>query len=149
MSEFLHRLPEFVGNHPFLSFGFVGVAAALVASEFARLTRGWKAATPADVTNLINRENALVVDLASAADFEKGHIPGARHVALAQFDPENKDLAKVRELPVVVYCRNGQSSSQAARRLVKAGFTRVYELDGGLRSWVDAQLPLAKGRNKG
>jgi rhodanese-related sulfurtransferase len=66
---------------------------------------------------------------------------------MSQFDPENKDLAKAKELPVAVYDRNGQMSGKAAQRLVKAGFSRTYWLDGGLAAWTEAQLPLAKGRS--
>ncbi len=146
MSDFLHRLPEFLGNHLLLSLGFVGVLLALVAVELQRLTRSYKALTPAGLTQLINRENALLVDVSSLADFEKGHVPGAKHVAMSQFDPEGKELAKVRELPVAVVCKNGQTSAQAAQRLKKAGFTKVYWLEGGIGAWIEAQMPLAKGR---
>ena len=146
MSDFVHSLPEFLGNHLYLTLGFVAVLTALLVTELQRFTRGYKALTPAGLTQLVNRENALLIDVSSLQDFEKGHVPGARHVAMSQFDPENKDLAKARELPVAVYCRNGQTSGQAAQRLVKAGFSRVYWLDGGLAAWTEAQLPLAKGR---
>lgn len=146
MSDILHRLPEFLGNHLLLSLGFVGVLLALVAVELQRLTRSYKALTPAGLTQLINRENALLVDVSSLADFEKGHVPGAKHVAMSQFDPESKELAKVRELPVAVVCKNGQASAQAAQRLKKAGFTKVYWLEGGIGAWIEAQMPLAKGR---
>jgi rhodanese-related sulfurtransferase len=149
VSEILHRLPDFISNHPFLSFGFIGVAAALIANEVARLTRGYKVLTPAGLTQLINRDNALLIDVSSIQDYEKGHIPGARHVAMSQFDPESKDLAKAKELPVAIYCKTGQTSGGAAKRLKKAGFTQVYALEGGLRSWTEAQLPLVKGRNSG
>ncbi len=147
MSEFLHRLPEFIGNHPFLSFGFIGVLAAMIAMEINQLTRGYKALTPAALTQLINRNNALLIDVSSIQDYEKGHVPGARHVAMSQFDPESKDLAKAKDLPVAIYCKTGQTSGTAAKRLKKAGFSDVYTLEGGLRSWVEAQLPLVKGRS--
>lgn len=142
----LERLPEFVGNHPILSLAFVGLTVAIVAMEIARLTRPFKAITPAQLTHLINRENALVVDVSAIADFEKGHILGAKHVAMSQFDPENKVLAKVKDLPVAVVCRNGLTSDGAAKRLAKAGFKQVYWLDGGVAAWQQADLPLAKGR---
>jgi len=146
MSDFIHRLPEFLGNHLYLTLGFVAVLLALIVSEAQRFTRGYKGLTPAGLTQLINRENALLIDVSSVQDFEKGHIPGAKHVAMSQFDPENKELAKAKDLPVAIYCRNGQASGQAAQRLMKAGFSRVYWLDGGLASWTEAQLPLVKGR---
>jgi rhodanese-related sulfurtransferase len=146
MSDFVHRLPEFLGNHLYLTLGFIGVLLALLTTEVQRFTRGYKALTPAGLTQLVNRENALLIDVSSQQDFEKGHIPGARHVAMSQFDPENKDLAKAKDLPVAIYCKNGQTSGQAAQRLLKAGFTKVYWLDGGLAAWTEAQLPLAKGK---
>ncbi len=149
MSEILHRIPEFIGNHPLLSLGFIGVFIAVIANEVARLTRGYKLITPAGLTQLINRDNALVIDVSSIQDYEKGHIPGARHVAMSQFDPESKELAKAKELPIVVYCKTGQTSGGAAKRLIKAGFSKVHALEGGLRTWVEAQLPLVKGRNSG
>lgn len=149
MSEFLARLPEFASAHPFLVFGFVGVLLALLYGEFTRLTRGYTALTPAGLTQLINKDNALVVDVSAIADYEQGHVPGARHVAISQFDPESKELAKVRELPVAVVCKTGSVSGQAAKRLRKAGFIKVFWLDGGTTTWKDAQMPLAKGRAAG
>lgn len=145
MSEFLHRLPEFVGNHLLLVLLFGAVLVALVGNEASRLFRGYRELTPGALTLLINRDSPLVVDLSSSQDFEKGHIPGARHVPLSQFDPENKELAKVRDLPVAVYCKNGTTSAQAAARLVKAGFRRVFWLGGGLSAWQQADLPLVRG----
>lgn len=146
MSDIISRLPEFIGNHPLLSLGFIGVLIALVVTEIQRLSRGYAALTPAGLTRLINRDDALLIDVSSLQDFQNGHIPGARNVLMSQFDPESKELAKVKEMPVAVVCRTGQASAGAAKRLVKAGFTHVAWLDGGLRAWSEAQLPLDKGR---
>jgi rhodanese-related sulfurtransferase len=143
---FLERLPEFIGAHPILSMGFVAVTLALVMNELSRFTQGFKTVSPAQLTQLINRENALVIDVSALGDYEKGHIVGSKHVAPSQLDAENKLLAKAHELPVAVVCRNGMGSSQAAKRLAKAGFKRVFLLDGGIGAWQGADLPLAKGK---
>jgi rhodanese-related sulfurtransferase len=145
MNDFLHKLPTFVGNHLALSALFVIILVALVAMEFGRLLRKYKELTPGGLTLLINRESPLLVDLSARADFEKMHVPGARHVLPSQFDPEHKDLAKAKDLPVVVMDKDGRGSDKAAQRLVKAGFTKVYTLGGGVLAWQQAQLPLAKG----
>jgi rhodanese-related sulfurtransferase len=145
MNDILHKLPTFVGNHLALSALFVLILLALVAMEFGRLLRKYKELTPGGLTLLINRESPLLVDLSARADFEKMHVPGARHVLPSQFDPEHKDLAAARNLPVVVMDKDGRGSDRAAQRLVKAGFTRVYTLGGGVLAWQQAQLPLAKG----
>lgn len=139
-------LIAFAAQSPILSSIFVVLTVALVYTEVARLFVGYKTVSPAQLTDLINRESALLVDVSAIAEFEKGHILGAKHVAMSQFDPENKLLAKAKELPVAVVCRTGQSSSEAAKRLHKAGFTRVYWLNDGLNAWLQADLPLTKGR---
>jgi len=147
MSEFLHRLPLFLQHQPLLVVAFIGLLLALLVTELMRLKRGWKDVTPAAVTRLLNRDNALLVDISPRGDYEKGHIPGARHVAMEQFDPEHKDLVKVKEMPVVVCCRSGVTSQRAAKRLVKAGFKNVYSLAGGMAAWRQADLPVAKGKS--
>jgi rhodanese-related sulfurtransferase len=142
----MERLPDFISQQLPLVLAFVGLTVFLLVGLVGRFTRGYREVTPAELTMLINRENALVVDISAIAEFEKAHIPGSRHVAPSQFDPESKDLAKVKDKPVVVVCRNGMSSRGAARRLVKAGFTRVHALTGGVAQWQAAELPLARGK---
>ena len=141
-----NRVLAFAGEHQVLSFLLVGLTLAIIYTELSRLTSGFKAVDPAGLTALINRQDALLVDVSAATDFEKGHIAGARNLPVSQFDPENKLLAKARELPVVLACRTGVGSADAARKLVKAGFKQVFWLDGGVAAWQQASLPLLKGR---
>ncbi|MFA6229022.1 MAG: rhodanese-like domain-containing protein [Rhodanobacter sp.] len=145
MNEILHKLPEFIGNHMALSALFAVLLVALIATHIGTLFSKIKELSPAGLTVLINRESPLLIDISPRDNFEKAHIPGSRHVAMSQFDPENKNLAKARELPVVLICRSGQTASKAAQRLVKAGFSSVYILAGGMAAWQQAQLPVAKG----
>jgi rhodanese-related sulfurtransferase len=146
MNDFLHKLPEFIGHHVALSALFVILLLALIVMQISMLFSKVRELTPAGLTGLINRENPLLIDLSSLADFEKMHVPGAKHVSMSQFDPEKKDLAKAKELPVVVMDKDGRGNSvKAAQRLVKAGFGKVYTLGGGVLAWHAAQLPVAKG----
>lgn len=140
------ELTAFAARHPYLSLALAGLTLAIVGNEIAGLFRGYKGLQPAGLTALVNRENALVVDLRPIADFEKGHIPGSKNVQMSQFDPESRQLAAARALPVVLVCKAGQTSGEAARRLRKAGFERVFVLDGGIGAWQQGGLPLAKGR---
>jgi rhodanese-related sulfurtransferase len=146
MNDFLHKLPTFVGNHLALSALFVILLVAVIVTQLMTLLRKYKELTPASLTLLMNRENPLLVDISPRDSYEKGHIPGAKHVLMSQFDPENKDLAKAKSLPVVVICRSGQTAQGAAQRLVKAGFEKVYYLGGGMGAWTQAQLPVVKGK---
>jgi rhodanese-related sulfurtransferase len=146
MNEILHKLPEFVGNHIALSALFVILLLALIVIQVSMLFSKTRELTPAGLTALINRESPLLIDLSSINDFEKRHVPGAKHVVMSQFDPEKKDLANARDLPVVLMDKDGRGHSlKAAQRLVKAGFGKVYTLGGGVLAWQAAQLPVAKG----
>lgn len=142
----LSDLLAFAGRNLYLVLALVALTLAILGNEISRLFRGFRGLGPAALTALVNRDNALVVDLRPHADFHKGHIPGSRNVQISQFDPENKQLAAARALPVVLVCKAGKSSGDAARRLRKAGFERVYVLEGGIGAWQQADLPLAKGR---
>lgn len=140
------QVKAFAESTPVLSLALVGLTIALIVTEIAQLFRGYKALRPAELTALINRENALVIDLSAGGDFEKGHIAGSRNVMASKFDPGSKLLADAKDQPVVLVCRNGQGSAGAAKKLKQAGFTRVYWLDGGIAAWQGAELPLVKGR---
>lgn len=142
------ELIAFAGRHQLLSLALAGLTIAIIANEVAQLFRSYKLLRPSGLTALVNRDNALVVDLRPMADFDKGHIPGSRNVQMSQFDPESKQLAAAKALPVVLVCKAGMTSGGAAKRLKKAGFEQVYVLDGGIGGWQQADLPLVKGKVK-
>ena len=139
-------LMQFASQNPMLSAIFAILTVALIYTEILRLFVGYKVVSPAQLTDLINKQSALLIDVSPQNDFEKGHILGSKHVSMSQFDPENKQLAKTKEMPVAMVCRNGQQSALAAKRLHKAGFTQVFWLNDGINAWVQADLPLSKGR---
>lgn len=140
------ELAAFAGRNPMLSLALAGLTVAIIGNELLGLLSGVRRIGPAQLTALVNRDNALVVDLRAIADFEKGHIAGSKNVQLSQFDPENKALAPAKALPVVLVCNMGQTAQGAAKRLRKAGFAQVSVLEGGIRAWQSADLPLVKGR---
>ena len=140
------ELVAFAGRHPLLSLALAGITLALVYNEIAGRLSGVRRLGPAQLTALINREDALVVDLRPIADFDKGHIAGAKNVQMSQFDPENRQLAPAKSLPVVLVCKAGEAATGAAKRLLKAGFGNVSVLEGGIQAWQAADLPLVKGR---
>jgi rhodanese-related sulfurtransferase len=140
------RLLAFAELNPIPVAALVALTLAIIYTEISRRLTGYKSLSPAQLTDLINREDALVLDVSPSSEFDKGHIAGARGVPLGQLEPDHKLLGKDKDRPIVLVCRTGQSSAQAATKLVKAGFTRVHWLDGGLPAWQQVDLPLVKGR---
>jgi len=140
-------LQNFASQSPMLSLAFVGLTIAIIYTEISRFFTGYKTVNTTGLTALINREDAQVFDVSAIADFEKGHIAGAKNIVLSQVSPDNKLLAKAKDQPVVLVCRTGMQSADAAKKLVKAGFAKIFWLDGGVAAWQQADLPLVKGKN--
>jgi rhodanese-related sulfurtransferase len=97
-----------------------------------------------EATLMINRQDALVLDVREPEDFGKGHILHARNVPLSQLETRAGDLQKHKTKPVIVSCENGSRSGGAASALRKRGFEKVYTLAGGLTAWQGAGLPVEK-----
>jgi rhodanese-related sulfurtransferase len=108
------------------------------------LTQRGKRASAQEVTLLINRDKAAIVDVRDAAEFASGHLPNAKNIPLADLDSRIGELDKLKSKSVVVVCQSGARASSAAGKLAKAGFTDVVNLDGGVAAWKTAGLPLAK-----
>jgi rhodanese-related sulfurtransferase len=98
--------------------------------------------TPAEATLLMNREDALVLDVRETGEWGSGHITGARHITLGQLDKRLSELDKFKEKPIIVVCATGNRSSSACGQLKKHGFGKVFSLGGGISAWRDANLPL-------
>jgi rhodanese-related sulfurtransferase len=100
--------------------------------------------TPAQATQLINREDAQVIDVREQPEWAKGRIAGSRHIPVGLLDQRIADLEKFKERPLIVVCASGMRSASACSTLRKAGFEKVFALDGGIGAWEQAGLPLTK-----
>lgn len=94
----------------------------------------------------INQDNAQVVDLRGREDFERGRLPGARHVPAAELEAKAAALAAKR--PLLLVCATGAVSAAQARKLHAAGVKNVSTLKGGLRAWLDEGQPTHRGKKK-
>ena len=95
-------------------------------------------------TQLINRQNAVLLDVRDAKEYAAGHLPNAMHVPLSDLPGRGSEFAKLTSRPVIAYCDRGQRSRAAGSALAKLGFTDIYQLTGGFRAWKDAGLPVEK-----
>ena len=97
-----------------------------------------------EATLLINRQDALVLDVRETAEWSGGHIPNARHIALGHLAKHLSEIDKYKDKPIIVVCASGNRSSAACRTLKNAGYQQVFNLAGGIHAWGDACLPMTK-----
>lgn len=138
----IDQLFEFAMNHPLLVGAFVLVLLAWAVYEIRSGQSG--GVSSSEATQLINREDAVVLDIREANDFKAGHIAGARNIPQSRLDERMGELDKLKGKPVIVACKHGQSCGAAQAKLTKAGFERALKLRGGVTQWQADSLPLVK-----
>jgi rhodanese-related sulfurtransferase len=109
---------------------------------FQTLRGGGSNISVADATLKLNREDAVIVDVRETHEWDRGHIPNARHIALGQIGKRIHELEKFKSRPIIVVCASGNRSSSACGTLKRAGFEQVFNLSGGIGAWSDANLPV-------
>jgi rhodanese-related sulfurtransferase len=97
-----------------------------------------------EATQLMNREDAVVIDVRAAEEFAKGHVLGARNIPIKDLERRASELDKHKAKPVIVYCGTGNSAGGGVALLRKGGFANVVNLTGGYAAWQQAGLPVEK-----
>ncbi len=137
----MDQVIEFMGNHPFLIGSFVLLLALFVRNESRR---GGHAVTAQELVNMVNRDNAVVLDVRDKKEFDQGHIVNAVNIPFANLSGRLDELKKYRDQPVVVACKQGQHAGSAGTLLRKAGFDNISRLTGGIAEWRNQNLPVVK-----
>jgi rhodanese-related sulfurtransferase len=139
----MDQLLEYSSHHPWLAALAVAAAVAVLAYELRLRADGAGALAPQDVIRLMN-QGATVLDLRAQEAFHEGHINGARHFDAAQIASAGDALRKYKERPLIVYCDRGTTAAATVRALTQQGFTKVFNLRGGITAWRAENLPLAR-----
>ncbi|OOF36690.1 rhodanese-like domain-containing protein [Rodentibacter heidelbergensis] len=145
MQEFLPDAIQFAQKHTLLTVSWFAIFAAVIYTFFKSATEKFKVIAHPEVIRLINNEEAVVIDLRTLDDYQRGHIINSIH--LLPSDIKNANLGKIeqhKEKPLVLIDLNGISAPASAALLVKQGFTKVYILKEGISAWMGANLPIVK-----
>jgi rhodanese-related sulfurtransferase len=137
------NLLKFVTEHIFL-VALAAVSGGMLIWPVLRRSTGGPSISTLQATLLINQQNALVLDVREAAEYEKGHVLNARHLALGELAARFGEIEKYKAKPVIVVCDSGNRSDKAVAALRKQGFSQVVSLSGGIGAWQQAGLPVEK-----
>lgn len=128
----------------------LGISAAVLASLMIIHTRGfytfWSAGSVDRISatqaqELIEQKRVIILDARSKEEFDVSHLPGAIHYSADLLNNLNPKES------VLVYCTISLRSNSLAKEMSKKGFSRVYDVTGGLISWVNNQYDLVNGDN--
>jgi rhodanese-related sulfurtransferase len=139
----MDRLLEYITHHPWYASGAAIAALLVIAYELRTRNENVSAVSPQDVVRLMN-QGALVIDLRPADAFATGHVAGAKQMSGEQILKAGDTLKKQKEKVVVVYDDTGSLGAAAVRQLAAQGFTKAFNLRGGITAWRAENLPLSK-----
>jgi rhodanese-related sulfurtransferase len=139
----MDRLLEYISHHPWYASGAALAALLVIVYEMRARSENIAAISPQDAVRLMN-QGALVIDLRPAEAFASGHVAGARQMSGEQILKASDTLKKQKEKVVLVYDDNGSLGASAVRQLAAQGFTKAFNLRGGITAWRAENLPLSK-----
>jgi rhodanese-related sulfurtransferase len=140
----MERLFEYANHHPWLAGALVLVSILVILYEMRTQSEAKASVSPQDMVRLMN-QGALLIDLRPLEQYTAGHVGGARQMSGEQILQAADTLKKYKEKTVVVYDDTGSLSSSAVRQLAAQGFTKAFNLRGGLAAWRTENLPLTRG----
>lgn len=143
----MNRFFEFVTAHPLLIAATAVVALVAMILEIRHRARGSATVGATDAILLAN-QGALMLDVRTDEQYSQGHIIDARHIRSSDLESSIDAIKKYKDKPVVIYCETGVTSAAAARLLKASGFTRVFNLRGGLQAWKQENLPVVRDTGK-
>ena len=139
----MDRLLEYITHHPWYAAGAAVAALLVIVYELRTRNENVSAVSPQDVVRLMN-QGALVIDLRPADAFASGHVVGAKQMSGEQILKAGDTLKKQKEKVLVVYDDTGSLGAAAVRQLAAQGFTKAFNLRGGITAWRAENLPLSK-----
>ena len=95
-----------------------------------------------EFSSKITEPGVVTLDVRTPAEFAEGYIEGARLIDFQSGNFENEIASLDKNATYAVYCRSGNRSSQAVKVMQDAGFTNVFNMNGGVIDWANAGLPL-------
>jgi rhodanese-related sulfurtransferase len=136
--DFLHFL---LSQNNIFIVAVAVISGAMLA--FPTLRKGGNSGiSTAAAIQMVNQRQAVWVDVRPTEQFQAGHIAQARSLPTA--DIEKKAASLPKNKPLVVVCDQGRESGKAAALLRAQGFAEVVALDGGMRAWSQAGLPVTQ-----
>ncbi len=140
----MNQIMQFIINHWLLFLALIAIIGLIIFEEKKGGARGVAQISAQQAVNLINHENAVVIDVRDADSFQKGHLLDAININMADIENNITKLNKYKNKPIILVCNVGQASGKAGTVLKKQGFDKIYSLSGGIAAWQKDGLPLIK-----
>ena len=136
--QVMEQVLEFINNNWMLASVW---GAFLAAFLWDNNQRSGASISAAQATQMINKQDAAVLDIRDKKEFDAGHLANAINIPYASLSERMSELESSKEHPIVLVCKSGQSVGMAGKTLKQKGF-QVFRLSGGMLEWTNQNLPV-------
>lgn len=137
----MDRFIEFVGNNIELSGLFVALLFALWWTE---RTKSGRSVSPLEATQMLNRDEAIILDVRDKKEFNEGRITGAINISFGTLKDRASELSQYKDKQIIIVDKMGQHSGTAGKVLKAEGYENVCRLSGGISEWRGSNMPLVR-----
>ncbi len=89
-----------------------------------------------EMQELLAMDNIQLVDVRTPEEYMEGFIADFQNIDFLSPTFDDDILKLDKEKPVMLYCRSGGRSAKCAKKMLEAGFVKIYDLDGGITKWI-------------
>ncbi|KTD05445.1 rhodanese-related sulfurtransferase [Legionella gratiana] len=139
----MEHLGQFIMNHWQLWLALIVILLLTFINELITQKKKAKELTPQAAVNLINNENAVVIDLRDKEAFKQGHIIDSINAKSDDFEQQKMD--KYKNKPIILVGTRALDTQAIAKKIQTQGYQPLV-LSGGIAAWQEADLPLVKGK---
>lgn len=139
----MEHLGQFIMSHWQLWLAFVVILLLIFINELMMQKKKAKALSPQAVVDMMNNENAVIVDLRDKEAYKTGHIIDAISGTADDFEQQKMNKHKAKN--IILVCARGLQSPAIATKITAQGY-QAFVLGGGMAAWQNADLPLIKGK---
>lgn len=143
MSLNMEHLGQFIINHWQLWLLFIVILFLTFLNELFTQKKKTKELSPQAVVDLMNNENAVLIDLRDKESFKQGHIIDSINASNEEFEQQKMD--KYKNKMIILVCARGMQAPLLAKKISTQGYQPLV-LAGGIQAWNTADLPLVKGK---
>jgi len=122
---------------------FLPLAVLLLLSGCISSETSWDRVGTDAFEEAIARDDGFLLDVRTLAEWEQdGHLANATLIPHTELEARQDELPTEKDETILLYCRSGNRSQEAARTLQDLGFTNIIELETGINGWKDAGKPV-------
>lgn len=140
----MDQFSQFITNHWLLWLVFIVLLFLTFINDLVTQKRKAKSLSPSVVVDLINNEDAVIIDIRDKESFQTGHIINAVNASIDDFDKPK--CTQYKNKKIILVCAKGLQAQSMATQITAKGYQPLV-LNGGIEAWRSASLPLVKGKN--